>query len=199
MPSSETVDPLALSAGRVLLVGSLLAAACSAPPAATQTVATQTTVECVGGDAAVAPQDADTVASVRQTVERGPLYASLTARSAVASCRIDRQSSEVALQYTFGDGGRLDVKHDPRIEYNNQEVRFASPPAEDPVELLKRVEQAAFANGCGIDWGQASTQPASNDPNTTENVYRGDVCNCQGRVRQDAGGRVVGLIFRSAC
>src|SRR5688500_12285094 len=151
MRSSKTVDPGAC-VGRLLVAGSLLAAACSAPPAATQTVATQAPLECVGGD--VAPQDADTVASLRQTVERGPLYTSLTARSAVASCRIGRQSGEVALQYMFGDGARLDVQHDPRIEYNNQEVRFASPPAEDPVELLKRVEQTGFADGCGIDWDQ---------------------------------------------
>ena len=82
---------------------------------------------------------------------------------------------------------------------NDQEARFASPLAEDAVALLTRVEQASFGTpGCGIDWRQPETRPASDDPKATESIYRGDTCNCQARVRSDAAGHVTGLVFRSA-
>ena len=92
------------------------------------------------------------------------------------------------------------VTRNAQIEYSDQEVRFASPPSESPVAVLTRTEQAAFdGKGCGIDWRSGDTSAASDDPSARETVYRGDTCNCQARVRSDAKGRVVGLLFRSAC
>jgi hypothetical protein len=130
----------------------------------------------------------------------GPLYAALARQSSVASCRIGNDSSAVTLEYTFRDGGWLQARRDPRIEYNNQEARFAMPPAEDPVAMLTRAEQLAFVpDGCGIDWRTPETQPSGDDPSTTETIYRGDVCNCQARVRKDTTGRVMRLLLRSAC
>ncbi len=41
----------------------------------------------------------------------------------------------------------------PKLEYTDQEVRFASPLGGNPVAVLTGAEQAAFdAQGCGIDW-----------------------------------------------
>jgi hypothetical protein len=68
------------------------------------------------------------------------------------------------------------------------------------VALLARTEQAAFEKGgCGIDWRKPDSSRPTTFPTTVETIYRGDVCNCQGRVRADAAGRVVGMVFRSAC
>jgi len=157
-------------------------------------------LECAIVGAGIPSEQAATVSALRSTVEKGPLYTILTTTAPVASCRIGLDSSGIALEYTFGNGSSLNVKRDARIEYNNQEVRLASPLAEDAVAVLTRVEQSAFGpGGCDIDWGKAETQPAGNTSGSTETIYRGDTCNCQARVRKDPAGRVVGLVFRSAC
>ena len=36
-------------------------------------------------------------------------------------------------------------------------------------------------------------------PGPTETVFRGEVCNCQARIRRGGDGRVVGLLFKSTC
>jgi hypothetical protein len=133
-------------------------------------------------------------------VEAGPFYALSSAKPGVATCRASEEADTIALEYTFRDGGWLRVKRQPSIEYTEQEVRFASPLDENPVAVLTLAEQAAFgAKGCGIDWRQPEKRPAGDSASVTEMIYRGDVCNCQGRVRSDAAGRVTGLVFRSAC
>ena len=137
---------------------------------------------------------------LRRSVEMGPLYTIPAAAAGVASCRARYDSAVVELEYRFKTGGWLHVKHDARIEYTEQEARFALSPAENPVVILAGAERAAFGpNGCGIDWRQAETQPAGDDPSATETVFHGDMCNCQARIRRDAAGRIVGLLLRSAC
>jgi hypothetical protein len=201
MRSSDGGDRPPLFAARLLVAASLLGVTCSTPPEARQAASPAAPAECTVAGGPLAPQDAEAVAKLRQTVDAGPLYAMLAASTSVASCSISvGESGRIALDYRFRDGASLRVTHDPRIEYNNQEVHLASPPAEDAVAVLTRVERAGFgADGCGIDWREADTQAAGNEPNVTETIYRGDVCNCQARVRRDTGGRVVGLVFRSAC
>jgi hypothetical protein len=200
MRSSDGGDRRRLFAGPLLVVASLLGITCSTPPEGRQAAPPDAPAECTVAGRALGPQESDAVAKLRQTVDAGPLYAMLVAATSVASCSISIESSRIALDYMFRDGASLRVTHDPRIEYNNQEVRFASPPAEDAVAILTRVERAAFgADGCGIDWSEADTQAAGDEAGVTETIYRGDVCNCHARVRRDAGGRMVGLVFRSAC
>ena len=201
MRSSESDGCLALLVWPLFIAGSLLLAACSTPPVASQTTSTARALECAIAGPGLSPQEAQTVDVLRGTVEKGPLYAiANSAAGGPASCRIGADSSGIALEYTFRDGAWLRVMHDPRIEYDNQDVRFASPLAEDAVTVLTRVEQTAFApGGCDIDWRKAETQQAGDDPGSTETIYRGDTCNCQARVRKDIAGRVVGLVFRSAC
>src|SRR5688572_6346701 len=139
------------------------------------------------------------VTTVRQKAEAGPLYAMLAGASPVASCVITVDESRVGLEYAFGDGGKLQVTVDPRIEYGDQEARFTSEPAEDPVEILKRAERAAFPDGCGVNWDAPETGAARDETVARETIYRGDTCSCQARVGQGASGRLTSLSFRSAC
>ena len=105
----------------------------------------------------------------------------------------------MVLDYTFDAGGQLHVERDASIEFTLQDARFAAPVPLDGREILMRAERAAFgAKGCDIEW-RGEPQPAKDDSRLRETVYRGATCNCQARVRNDAAGRTVGLIFRSAC
>jgi len=199
MRSSEPVQCLTFLAWRLIVPATLLLTACSMPPVASQTTSTAPAADCVGPQAGVSPQNAEAAGTLRRAVEMGPLYVTLVANR-VVSCRIGTDSSAITLEYTFRDGSSLRVRRDPRIEYSNQEVRLASPLAEDAVAIMTRVERSAFSpSGCGIDWRKTEAQPAGDDPGATETIYRGDTCNCQARVRKDKAGRTVGLVFRSAC
>jgi hypothetical protein len=101
----------------------------------------------------MSPRDAEAVASLRRTVESGPLYTLAAANGGIAACRAANESGTITLDYNLKDGGWLRVKRQPSIEYTDQEVRFASPLAENPVAVLTRAEEAAFgADRCCIDW-----------------------------------------------
>jgi len=165
------------------LAASVLSFACS-----TQPTATDAGLDCRGPGTPAA-------AEWRHSVERGPLFA-IAAGAGIEDCSIEEKTGVIDLRYAFRDGGWLHAKRDPRIEYTEREVRFASPLAEDPLAVLRRAEQAAFgAAGCGIDWRLSETEAQGA---ASEAVFRGDVCNCQARVRREDG-RVVGLTLRSAC
>lgn len=139
----------------------------------------------------------------QSTVERGPLFAAATASSPLAGCQLawDAQGN-ITLSYLLRDGGSLQASRNLSIEYSEQSVRFgaAISASQDPAALLARAERSALgAGGCGIDWRESQTTQADGADSITESVYRGDVCNCQARVRRDAEGRVRGLLFRSSC
>jgi len=168
-------------------------------PPAIQSAAPSQPIDCTTSGTATSPQDQDAAARLRATVERSPFYA-VAARIGVKACHANQSSDELKLEYTFRDGGWLHVTRQRRIEYSDQEVRFATPLADDPMKVLTDAERTAFGNeGCGITWRDARTQPAEDDANAKETIYFGDVCNCQARVRTNAAGRVTGLLFRSAC
>lgn len=141
----------------------------------------------------------DAVATLRRSVEAGPLYAIANA-TGLSTCRATFASGMMELEYGFRDGASLSVKRDESIEYGEQQVRFASPPAEDPVVVLTRAERAMFgADGCSIDWRQSETQRTDDGSGQVETVFRGEACNCQARIRRNVSGDVVGLALRSAC
>lgn len=180
---------LAIAAG-------LFVAACSPPPSATPSSG-RSSPDCAS--TAASPQDAQAVTTLRQAIEQGPFYA-LAARAGVATCRATREDGSTKLEYNFRDGASLHVTRNEATEYTDQELRLASPLGEPPVAVLTRMEHAAFdAKGCGIDWRTVETRKPTDEPDATESVYRGDVCNCQARARSDAAGRVLRLQFRSAC
>src|SRR2546427_1340144 len=200
MRSFELPGCLVMQAKLFFVWSSLLLAACSTLPLARQSAATPVVPECVAAENAISPQHADTIASLRHTVEMGPLYTIPATRSGVAACRIGYEEGVITLEYRFRDDGWLHVKRDSRIEYNDQEARFALPPTEDAVAVLTRAERAAFGDkGCGIDFKEKENQPADDDPTATETIFRGDACNCQARFRTNTAGRVTGLLLRSAC
>ena len=99
----------------------------------------------------------------------------------------------------FQEGGRLHVKRDSRIEYTEQVARIHLAPKKNPETILSSARVAFGTSGCGIDRQKADTKGAADDPNATETLYYGDVCNCRAGIRRDAAGRVVELMLRSAC
>jgi hypothetical protein len=185
-----------------VLTAILLLTACSTSPgdrSAAQAAGQAAAPDCIV-DQGVSAADAEAARSLRTTIEGGPLYRAAAADSEVAACRVTSESGAITLEYSFRDGGSMRVRRDARIEYTSQEVRLTRPLEEMPVAILARAEESAFAGGgCGIDWRSPERAPAADDPTSTETIYRGDVCNCQARVRADASGRVIGLILRSAC
>ena len=180
-------------AGLTVVVFALFATACSPPPSSTQSSGP------ASPDCSPPAQHASAIAEVRQSVERGPLYA-IASQSGLATCHATVEDGAIKLEYNFRDGASLWLTRSQETEYTDQEVRLASPLTESPVAVLTRAEQAAFdAKGCGIDWRKVETTKPSDEPGTTESIYRGEVCNCQARVRSDASGRVLRLQLRSAC
>jgi hypothetical protein len=175
-----------------------IGAACSPVPPAGQRTASAA-VECAGADAEASPQDTKTLTDLRRSIETSPFYA-IGSRAGVASCRVTRDEGSIRFDYTFRDGASLRVTRNPKIEYTDQELQLAVALTENPVTVLMRAEQASFGpKGCGIDWRRPEIGQASDATRETENVYRGEVCNCMARARSDASGRVTRLQLRSAC
>jgi hypothetical protein len=104
------------------------------------------------------------------------------------------------LDYRFRDGSRLHVARDDSIEFSEQVLAVASPMTEDPLALLQRAERASFGDkGCGIEWQSPNTQEPAANAVRSEDVFYGEICNCQARVGRDATKRVIALTLRSAC
>jgi len=136
----------------------------------------------------------------RRTVENGPLYRISAIDVGLKSCQIRYDTAVMELEYQFRDDSWLNVKRDMRIEFTEQEVYFVSPPSENPLTILAETELLTFGpEGCGMDWQQSEIQPVQDEPGVTEAIFHGDACNCQARIRRNAAGSVVSLLFRSAC
>lgn len=132
-------------------------------------------------------------------MQSGPLYAAV-AGSAVANCAVTRDNGVQQLNVRFADGNQFTARQDDRIEFTEQKAVFSQPLTRDPIELLKGAERAQFgASGCGIDWLRPDVQASPSPAGLSEQVFRGDVCNCQGRVCRDLQGNVRALQWRSAC
>jgi hypothetical protein len=183
-----------------VLIAASFAPACSRGSSATEDRASgdQERTPVVEGPCTGTGLQSEGFAQVRQTVEGGPLFQAVAANTSLRSCQASGDE-KVTIDYQFANGASLRATRDARIEYFDQEVQFASPPASDPIDILTRTERAVFASdGCGIDWKKGEKQPTG-ESSGTEMVYRGDTCNCQARVRSDASGRPLTLTFRSAC
>ena len=170
----------------------------SSPPAA----APPPRATCAEARTDAEPVDSTRLLALRRSVEGGPLYAAAAAGSAarLAACRVDQSLGTITLQYDFTDGSRVRATHDPRIEYSEQVVRLVASIGVPAIEALQRAERAAFgAEGCGIDWRRNEARTAPAEAGATDAVFSGEVCNCQGRIRSDASGRVIELAFKSAC
>ena len=175
-----------------------LASSCSRPPEPARETPPPGIVECVPAPSSTAP-DSKTLTELRRAAEASPLFQAASARRALVSCEVTSQTSLLTLIFRFSDKTSFTIGRDPQIEYTSQEVAFAQPLADDASTILKRGEREAFgADGCGIDWSAAQTEPSA-DGVSSDRVFRGDVCQCQARIRRDRTGRVIGLLFRSTC
>ena len=138
--------------------------------------------------------------ALRRSVEAGALQR-VAALPGPATClgQVDAEGS-IRIDYRYADGSALQVRRQSRIESTDFTLRFAQPRAGPGRDILVELERTAFgATGCGIDWQRATTEPAADGSRGADTVYRGDLCNCQARVRRDEQGRVVVLTLRSAC
>jgi hypothetical protein len=178
----------------VLATATLLLVGCSTNQPSAIRTAVPVTTPCT---ASREPTDAAT--EMRRTVESGPMYEIVAATTDVLTCTIAEDAGVVTLEYRFRNGSWLRRRRNSSIEYTEEEARFASPILENPIEVLKREEQHAFTHGCGIEWQQPEIEPLVDVSDAREAIYRGNICNCQARIRTDAGGRVTGLTLRSAC
>jgi hypothetical protein len=192
--------PKTLSFIGLVLCGSVILTTCSdyqAPDLKEPAVA----IACVVLDGKLSAKDNDRVAELKRAIEASPFYTIPASTNVLASCDVRfSPDGEIGLEYHFRNGNWLQVKRNERIEYMELKVRLNQILNEQPEAILARAEQAAFgARGCGINWYQSETKQAKDDPNITETLFHGDVCNCQARIRHDASGRAVELMLKSAC
>ncbi len=184
------------------LCGVILLAACSwIPGSSGDTIAARTTTTCTVVEGEPSPQDAVTVAALQRNIETSPFYTIPASTAGLATCQVSfYPGGAIGLEYHFREGAWLQVKHDASIEYTEQYVRLNLTSKEQPEAILARAERAAFGvNGCGIAWHQSETQQAEDDRSVTETLFRGDICNCQARIRRNTFGHVVGFLLRSSC
>jgi hypothetical protein len=135
-----------------------------------------------------------------QRVAAGPFFKELVRRKGKpTSCQIGVDGSNLTLIYTFRRKARLEARANSSIEYSQERMQLQGLDRLQALELLKESEKDAFgAQGCGINWQQPSEESPGEKPGTREVVYRGDTCNCQGRLVY-SGDAVIALVSSSAC
>ena len=157
-------------------------------------------IECTAAGKPVSEENAGRLTALRRTVESSPLYLSASRAAPPAECHAQTQGTRIQLDYRFRDGSRLHVARDDSIEFSEQVLKVASPMTEDPLVLLRRAERSSFGDkGCAIGWQSPKKQTSAADAVRSEDVFYGEVCNCQARVGHDATNRVIALTLRSAC
>jgi hypothetical protein len=132
----------------------------------------------------------------KRSIEAGPLVGALGRTS---GCKARAENGAVWLEYAFAEGGKLEAYRDPAIEFTEQRVTKRGLSRTTALALLQRTEQWGFdGKGCNIQWTQPPAEEAGAAPNAKDLTYRGDLCNCQGRL-EFTGGVLTGFVFRSAC
>src|SRR5262249_25440358 len=105
----------------------------------------------------------------------------------------------IRLVYGAPQGTRLVARRDPAIEFSEQLLTMGGLDQHTALMLLREAEQDFFSTaGCGIVWSNPPQREVTSTARAYDLVYRGDVCNCQGRLHHTQGG-LVALTFRSAC
>lgn len=176
--------------------------ACGAPaskPPADALPAVAIDVACLPDSAALPPARAAELSTLRRSIETGPLYAAVAAGRA-PQCSVSAEGSQWQIAYRFAADAALRVTLDGSIEYTDYTATVNWPAGEAAPTLLMRHERTAFAPaGCGIDWQAPEIRPTEATPPGRQRMWRGDTCNCQGRVVEDGTGRVRAVGWRSAC
>jgi hypothetical protein len=152
------------------------------------------------GDLSTAP---DTVRAKegpwRHQVEAGPLYRE--AESTLGpprGCSREADPRGLRIIYAFPQGGVLHTRVSPAIEFSEQLLMLPGLDVHRARQLLQEAEVDAFGPaGCGIVWS-ALPEEGKSDRGGRELAYRGETCNCQGRVVYH-NGSLISILFRTAC
>jgi len=135
-------------------------------------------------------------ADFKRSLELSPLVMHL---GQPVSCAARADDGSIRLEYVSSKGAKVEAQHDPAIEFTEQRLNATGLSRKTAVALLQRTERWAFGDkGCSIAWQKSPIREAGPTPDSRELVYRGDVCNCQGRLVH-MGNALTGLVFRSAC
>lgn len=137
---------------------------------------------------------------LRQRVKSGPFYKEMVRRlGKPATCKISIDGDNLSLSYGFKNEGQLEARSNPKIEFSEQSMRVRGMSQRKALTVLKESERDAFGkDGCGIDWSHPAEDAPGESAGSREVSYRGENCNCQGRILYE-GKVIVGLILRSAC
>lgn len=133
-------------------------------------------------------------------VESGPLYKELERRiGKPGACKINLEDENMTLSCAFPSNMRLEARTNPRIEFSEQRVELRGLGQKKALALLKQSEIDSFGrDGCGVKWNRPVEEASARPAGSREVVYRGDTCNCQGRVVYE-NNSIVALVWRSAC
>jgi hypothetical protein len=135
-------------------------------------------------------------AEFKRSLESSPLVLRL---GRPASCAARAHDGSILVEYVSSKGAKLEAQHDPAIELTEQRLSETGLSRKSAVALLQRTERWAFGEkGCSIVWKESPAREAGTAPDSWELAYRGDVCNCQGRLVYTENA-LTSLIFRSAC
>jgi hypothetical protein len=135
----------------------------------------------------------------QQIVQGGPFYKELVRLSGRSgACQLGNEGENILLTCKFRDVGRFEARSNPAIEFSEQKIEVQQISRKKALALLRETEKYSFGpKGCSVNWNRAAD--SENESNGSREVaYRGDTCNCQGRLVYRANS-VVGLIWRSAC
>ncbi len=195
MHSSE----IALRASQALVIALVLGVlGCAASPSvapAVMVAAAAAPCAASGGDTEEASPG---VQELLRSAQASPFFTVAIAPAGIASCTLALEDGQTTISYESGNGNRLVIRRDERIETTSQEARFRTPPLEAPLAILRRAERAAFGTpGCGVAWERPASASGASNAGVTS--YRGDVCNCQAQVERNPAGQVVALALKSAC
>jgi|ERR1700691_2405418 hypothetical protein len=187
-----------LTAVRFHTIAVILALAAAYVPAhASETDA----VDCSAGAKAALPASRmKEVMAFRQQVTSGPFFKELVRRHGKPStCQIGINENNLTLTYSFGEKALLEARSNSTIESSEQRLQLRGLTEPQAMGLLKKSEKNAFGdNGCPIDWQHVAEDSQGKEPGSHEVVYRGDTCNCQGRLVYEKRA-LVALVIRSAC
>jgi len=137
-----------------------------------------------------------TYAEFRRSIESSPFARRL---GRPASCAARVEDGSIRLEYVSTKGAKLEAKRDPAIEHTEQRLSVTGLSRKAALALLQRTERWAFGEkGCGIAWKKSSEREDGPVPGSREVVYRGEACNCQGRLVY-SGEALTALVFSSAC
>ena len=140
------------------------------------------------------------VSDLRQRVAIGPFYQELLRKFGNPKrCDLKVDGDTIMLSFAFRNHARLEARVSPSIEYAEQRADLPGLSSERALTLLKAAAEDSFRDGgCGIDWNKPEVVAGEKPSGAHAVVFRGDSCNCQGRVLYEDSS-VVGMVLSHSC